>query len=175
MEVPDHTASFIQLTMILMMIEALSSPVITCLLAVGKVKWYQIIVGGLLILNLPVSYIALHWGCNPEITIQIAIIISFVSLLVRLVMLYRYIKFPVFEFLTKVLMRAMSVVVISFCISMLIYNNTLLHGFSKLLLTGAASWMISAIVILYVGMSKSERNLVYNVIRKFGTKIRIMK
>lgn len=174
-EVPNHTASFIQLTMILMMIEALSSPVITCLLAVGKVKWYQIIVGGLLILNLPVSYIALHWGCNPEITIQIAIIISFVSLLVRLVMLNRYIGFPFQEFFTQVLLRALIVVVFSFCISMLIYNNTLLQGFAKLLLTGATSWIISAIVILFVGMSKSERSLIYNMINKIGTKIGIMK
>ena len=62
-----------------MMIEALSSPVITCLLAVGKVKWYQIIVGGLLIFNLPISYIAFHLGYAPEITIVIAIVISLIS------------------------------------------------------------------------------------------------
>ena len=72
-----------------MMIESLSSPVITCLLAVGKVKWYQIIVGGLLIMNLPVSYIALKLGAKPETTIEIAIIISFASLLIRLFMLNR--------------------------------------------------------------------------------------
>lgn len=174
-EVPNHTASFIQLTFILMMIEALSTPVITCLLAVGKVKWYQIIVGGLLILNLPTSYIALYFGCIPEITIQIAILISFVSLLVRLVMLYRYIKFPIQEFFVQVFLRASSVVVFSFCISMLIYNKTPLFGFAKLLITGIFSWFIAAIVILFVGMSKSERNLAYNVIRKIGTKIGIRK
>ena len=174
-EVPDHTASFIQLTMVLMMIEALSTPVITCLLAVGKVKWYQIIVGGLLILNLPVSYMALRWGCSPEITLQIAITISFLSLLVRLVLLNRYIGFPIQEFLTQVLLRAASVVTFSFCISMLIYNKTPLLGFSRLLLTGVCSWIIAAFVTLYVGMNKSERSMAYNMIRKIENKIGFIK
>lgn len=170
-EVPEHTMSFIRLTFILMMIEALSSPVITCLLAVGKVKWYQIIVGGLLILNLPISYMALHWGASPEATIQIAIIISFASLIVRLVMLFKYIKFPIREFFIQVLLRAISVVVISFIVCTLIFNNVPFYGFTKLLLTGVASWFIASIIILYIGMNKSERNLIYNVIRNFKNKI----
>lgn len=173
--VPEHTVSFIRLTFILMMIEALSSPVITCLLAVGKVKWYQIIVGGLLIMNLPVSYIALKLGAKPEMTIEIAIIISFASLLIRLFMLNRYISFPVKDFTTKVLGIALIVVALSYVLSNSVYNLIIVNGFIRLVLTVVISWMISGVVILIVGMNKSERFMIKNAAIKVLNKVGIKK
>lgn len=172
-DVPEHTVSFIRLTFILMMIESLSSPVITCLLAVGKVKWYQIIVGGLLIMNLPISYVALKFGAKPEMTIQIAIIISFVSLLIRLFLLYRYVSFPVKEFLTKVLGTAAIVVLLSYVLSNSVYNLISIHGFIQLILTVCVSWMISGVVILFIGMNKSERFMIKNAAIKVLNKVGI--
>lgn len=174
-DVPEHTVSFIRLTFILMMIEALSSPVITCLLAVGKVKWYQIIVGGLLIMNLPVSYIALKLGAKPEMTIEIAIIISFASLLIRLFMLNRYISFPVKDFTTKVLGIALIVVTLSYVLSNSVYNLITVNGFIRLVLTVVISWIISGVVILVVGMNKSERFMIKNAAIKVLNKVGIKK
>ena len=173
--VPEHTVSFIRLTFILMMIESLSSPVITCLLAVGKVKWYQIIVGGLLIMNLPVSYIALKLGAKPEMTIEIAIIISFASLLIRLFMLNRYISFPVKDFTTKVLGIALIVVALSYVLSNSVYNLITVNGFIRLVLTVVISWIISGVVILVVGMNKSERFMIKNAAIKVLNKVGIKK
>ena len=171
-DVPDHTASFVRLTFILMMTEALSSPVITCLLAIGKVKWYQIIVGGLLILNLPISYCALKLGYAPEITIQIAIIISIISLLIRLYLLNTYIKFPSKEFILNVVIRSLLVVIISYFLSSLIYENIHLNGIPKLIITCLESWLISVIMIFYFGTNKDERKIILNLANKYINKIR---
>lgn len=172
-DVPEHTITFIRLTFILMMMESLSSPVITCLLAIGKVKWYQIIVGGLLILNLPLSYIALKAGCTPEVTIQIAIVISFCSLIIRLLLLYRYIKFPIQEYIKNVLLRAVIVVILTFSISYLAYNIIHMIGFTKLIITVTSSWGFASIIIYCLGLCKSERKWIVNVIKKFVNKLRI--
>lgn len=169
-EVPEYTVIFIRLTFILMMIEALSSPIITCLLAVGKVKWYQIIVGGFLMLNLPLSYMALEMGGEPEVTIQIAIIISCISLIIRLYMLKRYIGFPVFSFLINVILKSVSVVFISFLICFYIYTILPEITFLKLILTCLISWFVTAIVIYCVGLNKTERSIAAHVIRKFLVK-----
>ena len=168
--VPEHTIQFIRLTFILMMIESLSSPVITCLLAVGKVKWYQIIVGGVLIMNLPISYVALKMGASPEITIKIAIVISFTSLLIRLFMLHRYISFPVKEFLFNVIARASMVVVLSYAISFALYDILPISGFAKLVSTIILSWIISGSTILAVGMAQSERLMVKGIAIKILNK-----
>lgn len=166
-EVPEHTVSFIRLTFILMMIEALSSPVITCLLAVGKVKWYQIIVGGLLIMNLPISYIALKLGAAPEITIEIAIVISLISLMIRLILLKRYISFPVDEFCGQVIGKSVLVILISYGICYFMFCKVPLYGFLQLVFILLFSWIISACAILCIGMNKSERRMVLDVVKKY--------
>ena len=158
-----------------MMIESLSSPVITCLLAVGKVKWYQIIVGGLLIMNLPISYVALKMGASPEITIEIAIVISFVSLLIRLFMLHSYVSFPVKEFLFKVIGRASVVVVLSYTISLALFDVLPIVGFVKLISTIIFSWVISGSAILIIGMTQPERLMVKNAANKMLNKIGFKK
>jgi Na+-driven multidrug efflux pump len=173
--VPEHTASFIRLTFILMMIEALSSPVITCLLAVGKVKWYQIIVGGLLIFNLPISYIAFHLGYAPEITIVIAIVISLISLIIRLIMLHFYIAFPIKQFIITVLVRAFFVIILSYYISYIFCSIILVTGFIHLVITLIISWFIAGLCILFVGMNKSERRIVYETVIKILRKTHFKK
>ena len=172
-DVPEHTLFFIRLTFILMIIESLSSPVITCLLAVGKVKWYQIIVGGLLILNLPISGIALKMGCAPEVTIQVAIVISVLSLIVRLCMLKLYIGFPIFSFASNVILKSLIVIILSTSISYAIYTIIPFYAFPRLLFTCIESWIIALVLTYCVGLNRSEREMVLNMVRKFLTKVRI--
>lgn len=172
-DVPAHTPSFIRLTFILMMIESMSSPVITCLLAVGKVKWYQIIVGGLLILNLPISYIILKLGGSPESTIYVAIIISSLSLLIRLIMLKRYINFPIIEFATNVIYNAIIVVLISSSLSILLFKYIPIKDFTQLIVTLINTWIISGFVILFIGLNKNERKMVISMTKNIIKKIKL--
>ena len=60
-EVPNHTALFVQSVLIFTMSESISTPLITAMLATGNIRNYQIVVGGLQIMNLPISYILLRW------------------------------------------------------------------------------------------------------------------
>ena len=166
-DVPDKTVSFIRLTFILMMIEALSSPVITCLLAVGKVKWYQIIVGGLLIMNLPISYVALRMGAAPEITIEIAIAISLISLIIRLILLKRYVSFPVQTFFGQVIGKSVIVILLSYGVCYFMFCKVPLYGLVQLVFTLLSSWFVSACAILFIGMNNSERHMVFDVAKKY--------
>ena len=71
--VPDHAVLFVQLVLIFAMSESISQPLITAMLATGKIRNYQIIVGGLQMMNLPISYLLLRLGFFPEIVIIVAI------------------------------------------------------------------------------------------------------
>ena len=55
--VPEYAVIFTRLIIINILIDSISGPLMTAANASGKIKLYQGIVGGLLILNLPVSYI----------------------------------------------------------------------------------------------------------------------
>ena len=66
--VPEHTVNFVRLILVLAMCESISLPLITVMLATGKIRNYSIIVGGLNMMNFPFSYLLLYWGFEPEST-----------------------------------------------------------------------------------------------------------
>lgn len=55
--VPEYTSIFVKLIIFNILIDCVSAPLMTSAQATGKIKLYQIIVGGVLLLNLPFSYI----------------------------------------------------------------------------------------------------------------------
>lgn len=85
--VPEHTVLFVRLVLIFAMSESISGPLITAMLATGNIRNYQIIVGGLQMLNLPISYILLSLGAIPETVLIVAVLISQCCLMARLYML----------------------------------------------------------------------------------------
>ena len=89
--VPEHTVLFVRLVLIFAMSESISGPLITAMLATGNIRNYQIIVGGLQMLNLPISYILLSLGAIPETVLIVAVLISQCCLMARLYMLKKMI------------------------------------------------------------------------------------
>lgn len=99
--VPEHSTLFVQLVLILAMSESISYPLITAIQATGKIRNYQLLVGGLQLLNFPISYYLLHLGFFPEIIMIVAIILTQVCLAARVYMLRTIIKLPTKVFLRK--------------------------------------------------------------------------
>lgn len=161
--VPEHSVSFVQLTLIFSMIESISTPLITAQLATGKVRNYQILVGGLQVLNVPISYVFLRLGGPPESILYVAIFISVCCLFARLYMLNKYIHLRAGDFVVKVLVNAAIVsfmsVLIPLFLKIMIKNNFTFVSFVYLTIVCLLSSMLS---ILYIGCSRMERKFVYS-------------
>jgi O-antigen/teichoic acid export membrane protein len=54
--VPEYVVLFTRLVIITTLIDSLSGPLITSALATGKIKYYQIIIGGFKLFNLPICF-----------------------------------------------------------------------------------------------------------------------
>ena len=93
------------------------------LLATGKIRKYQLLVGGLQMLNFPLSYLALWMGLSPECTFIIAVIIAFGCLLLRLYVLNAMMEFPVFIFFKTVIFNILKVSVVSVMFPVLFISN----------------------------------------------------
>lgn len=164
-EVPGYTAIFLQLILIFAMSESISTPLITAMLATGDIRNYQILVGGLQLLNLPGSYLLLYLGFPPQSTIVFAIIMSICCLIGRLVMLRGMIDLPVKDFCVHVLgnvllvslLSASAPVALSLCMD---------PSFLTFVVTSLASVVCCIWSILYVGCTTSERGFVITQIRK---------
>ena len=165
-EVPEHTGNFIRLTLILMSIETVSSPIITSLLATGNVKTYQIVVGTLLLLNLPLSYVAMKFGCEPEMTMVIAIVLSSICLFVRLYLIRSYTGFPVIKYLNMVILRSLLVAVLSAIVPLTLMQLLKIPELPLFVIICFSSFVISGLTIFFVGTDRSERPVLIGMVKK---------
>lgn len=88
-EVPEYSVLFVRLFVVATLLESINTPIIATINASGRIKWNQIIVGGLLLMTLPVSYFFLWWSDYAPVVGYITICISFVSGVVRIFILHR--------------------------------------------------------------------------------------
>lgn len=168
--VPDHTVLFVQLVLVFAMSESISNPLITAMLATGRIRNYQIIVGGLQMLNLPISYILLNIGCIPETVIIVAIVISQCCLAARLYMLQSMIGLSIRSYFKKVygnILVVSSVAIIIPLIASYLFSESFPH-FILLCLLSIFSTLLS---IFYIGCNSKERLFVKEKLQSVKTRI----
>ena len=135
------------------------------MLATGNIRNYQILVGGLQMLNLPLSYICLRLGFIPESVLIIAIIISICCLAARLYMLRSMIGLSVKLYVQKVILNVMFVTLLA---SVLPYicSQYLCEGFISFLIITLITIVCTVISIFYIGCNKSERKFIVDKFKK---------
>jgi O-antigen/teichoic acid export membrane protein len=158
--VPNHTVAFVQLVLIFAMSESLASPLVTAMLATGKIRNYQLVVGGLQTLNLPVSYVLLRIGFIPETIFITAIVISVCCEMARLYMLRNMINLPVRNFLKKVYFNVIVVFVLASIVPYVL-KSQLNDNFSNFIIICSVCLFCTLLSILFIGCNRKERMFVY--------------
>lgn len=154
--VPEHTVSFVRLVLILAMSESISYTMITAMLATGNIKNYQIVVGGLQLLNLPISYILLRIGFIPETVIYVAIVISQCCFAARVYMLSGMIDLSIMQFMKKVYFNVLLVSCAAAIIPIFLATK-LQESFISFIILSVICVITTSSSILYIGCDKQER------------------
>lgn len=98
-DVPKFSSTFICLAVIDILVSNLfGSPLMTSLSATGNIKKYQVIVSIIIISVLPISYIALKHGAEPQIVFIFNIVFSFMGGVARLIFCKIQIGFSIKEY-----------------------------------------------------------------------------
>ena len=108
-EVPESAARFVRLAIVLVLSDSLSNPLITAQLATGNIRRYQLVVGGILLLNIPVSWALLAAGLGVEYVFVVAIALSQVSMFARLALLKGMVGLDVRRWMKEVWLTAVAV------------------------------------------------------------------
>ena len=162
-EVPMMSVGFARLFLVLALSESISGPLMTGMMATGNIRNYQIFVGGLIMLNFPISYIFLKLGANPEVTVVVAIVISQICLFARLHMLRKMLDFPVAEYIRRVYWNVIRVSVLAVAPAWLI-QGVLPGGWAGFVLNVAVCVTCAGLSILFAGCSTAERKEVVQMI-----------
>jgi O-antigen/teichoic acid export membrane protein len=168
--VPDHTVVFTRLIIINALIDSVSGPLMTAAQASGKIKLYQSVVGGLLILNLPISYLLLKLGFPPEVTLLVSIGISILALAVRLKIISPLVDLKIFDYLKAVVFRIVPVSLLAIIPSVFVYVS-MAESFYRFLSIGMLSVVSLVLTIYFVGLDRSEQVFLLSKIKKYFAKV----
>jgi hypothetical protein len=146
------------------LIDALSNPLITAALATGKIKKYQIVVGGMLLLNLPVSFCFLKLGFMPEVTMYVAIVISTICLFLRLQMLKGMVGLSISDYFKKVIRAIISVSVVAYGIPIFL-SFQMEESLIRFIIVGITGVTTSITTIYFLGLSANERQFIIQIIK----------
>lgn len=172
--VPEFTVSFCRWIFIYLLVDSISRPIITAKNATGRIRNYQIVVGGILLLMLPISYVCLKLGAS---VVVVAISNAFTAILAFFARIYMLRgDFPCWSskvYFKKVVINVVLVSLIASLLPLLLYLN-LPEGWIRLLLSSILAFGCTICSILYVGCNKTERLLILSKckeVKLLGSKI----
>ena len=161
---PEHTVNFVRLILLLSLSDVLSNTLITLQNATGKIRNYQIAVGSALMLNFPVSYLCLKMGCLPESVYVVALFVSLLCLMLRLLFLRRMVQLSVTQYLSNVCLNVLIVSLIASFIPTLIYFQ-MEEGWNRFISMLFLCVICSSLSIFFIGCSFSERKFILDRVR----------
>lgn len=165
-EVPEYTVTFFRLIILTTMIDAISNPIITAVEATGKIKIYQIVVGSILLMILPVAYVVLRLGGAPYSVFMVHVVMSSIAFIARLIMGSKQVGFKKSIFMREVLLPISMVIIASIIVPTLLHFN-MCQGIVRLLVVGCVSVITTGASVFVIGLHASERQMAIGIVKKF--------
>jgi O-antigen/teichoic acid export membrane protein len=162
--VPAHTEAFFRLLLIYAYIDVLAYPLDIAAQATGQLRRYSSFVSLAVLSILPIAYVCYTLGAMAESIYIVAIMVSWLSLFIRISCLKRLIGIRWKSFLHDVILRFVGVVALSLILPLL------LHGMMSDTWTGViVSFVVSvasaALSIYFVGLEPREKAFMWTYFR----------
>lgn len=164
--VPDHTDNFLRFALVTSIVNAMAGPLTIAAQANGKIKIYQSIVGGILLMSFPIAYVCLKLGGKPETVYLVDLFVVCVAQVVRIYMMRSMIKLPIREYFKKVLFRVMIVAISGSVLPILIYMFLPKHTFLSFVSVCVVCVVSVALSVYTLGISQNERAKVVSFVKK---------
>lgn len=164
-DVTEYTTGFLQLVLIMVLIDSMASPITTALQATGRIRLFQIIISIIMLSSIPIACLLLLQWKIPYIVLYSSIFTSILALIARLILLRRLIEFSYMTYLKKVIFRIIPTAIISLIFAGLIHL-LISPSLLGLLLYGIITVSIYLISAFFFGLNLNERRFALDVIRK---------
>lgn len=158
-DIPEQSVLFVRLSILFALSESISSPLVTGASASGNIRNYQLIVGGLQILNFPIVYMLYKIGYPVHTVFLVAIFISQICLFARLFVLKNLINLSVSSFLKETYSRVILVLFVCTVYSYVLFNYTKVE-FSSFIIISTLCILGTAIITYIFGLNHSEKEMV---------------
>lgn len=155
-DLAPYTVGFLQLSMIMSLIDCVVSPIVTSLHATGNIRKFQICISIIMISNLPFAWLCLKVDTNPYLVYLVMIFTSTAALISRLKLLQEQIKFSLGQFIKTVYGRTIPfILLVSICAWIIYpYYNSNIYGMLGYYIS---VWSIFIFIGFFIALDKEER------------------
>ena len=163
-EVPPYAALFTQIVIMEALFDTLGGPMITSLMATGRIKWYQIVVGSILLLNIPIAYLLLKLGYPIVTPLVVSLAFMIIGNVARLLFCKNMLGLSIRTYIRTVILPITIVSVLAFIVPYIIVS-VMTEGWLRLLTSSASSVVFGVAAIYCCGFTTSERSFIINLLR----------
>ena len=154
--VPENAVVFTQIMICISLIYTTANPCVIANQATGKVKVYQMVVGGILLTILPISYIVLKLGAPAYSVFIVHFCVESVAQFTRMYMLRKLINLPVRQYLHNIYFPIVATVAVAIILPTIVHLQ-LDNGWMRFLAVGLASVVSVGASAFFIGFTKNER------------------
>lgn len=162
---PEHTASFLQITLMTVLLETLVTPMFMANLASGKVKVYQIVLSIISMVFIVVTFLAIKITKIPEIVFICILVMTIVEIIARIFIVHYQVGLPRKMYIKNVILKILLVGIISSIVPLLI-RFLLPYGFVRLTIVSFVSVISIGITVYLLGINNEERLFLNNLLKK---------
>lgn len=155
---PEHTVVFLRLVLVLCLIQTIKTPRTTVYHATGHIALTNMVVGSILCLALPIAYIFLKIGMVPESAFIACIITMIASEFASVIILKKYVKYSILQYLSEVHGRCLLIAFLSFIVPYSLYDFFLEESFIRLITTTLLTSLCIGISVYVIGLNREQRN-----------------
>lgn len=163
-EVPDYSVLFCQLMIFYCLIDSIQAPLWMMIDASGNIKTYSLWLSGILLFNLPLSYLLLRTCCPPATLLIVRVVLNLVTAIIRIFYVKKAFEFPSGEYINRTI-GCIVVGIITFIIAYffkIMVGDIYFNGF----ISTVISVLLVSVIVLFVGMRREERTLLKTLIIK---------
>lgn len=169
---PEQSAEFFIWTVISSLIMTMGNTLVTLQNAHGNIRHYQIWITVFGYLPFPITWIVFKLFDAPAIwAYYIFTLVYWFLLFVRYYLVHQSTGIPAKQYILGVIVRCHVVGILSAILPLLLHS-IMNESILRLILVTVTSIVTSGIVIYTVGMEKSERSMVLNIVKKYTSKLK---
>lgn len=161
--VPDFTSIFTKLVLIDMLINSLNTPLSQVVQAVGKLKKYQTIRSVVVLLIMPISWIALNLGFNPTAVFIVSIVVSVFNHPISMYLLRRIYTYSYVSYLHRVILPCALLIMLSLPLPIIIHIY-IPQGFFRFVIVLGISVVICLLLFYVLLLSTEQKKEILTII-----------
>lgn len=167
-KIPSFTVQFVQLTLIFLIQHSFSTVLDIVIMATGKLKVPQITLSLIQILNVPFSCLLLYWGFKPYSIYLSYIIISYITLVIRIHFSVKYSCLTWNFYMHEIIKPLFLVLLVSIFVLGFLYNIVYhQEGFVILLIEIIVSECVLLFTFWHFAAKRNEKEWVISKIKRY--------